>query len=371
MANEDGTPVFRRLLAAILQRKIILDDLERNGLCLILRGLHLEVDGTRENLEGRINTYLKDVDKNEDLSADKKVLTELEISDDLAGILSKYLKGGSQNPNLPLLTEEPFVSLAPVLTDLVPPPPLSQIPPSCVSLSPLKVMDRGKIIKLLEIKKYKSNDDWFEFVERLEKKGLIWGIQKGVLLELLPLLVEDDLGDWVAFLLSGMTDWDLAKRKIGKALGCTVDQEQRKRDLFDRIQRPGESISRFIFVMQKANNELEFPLHVRELTRVIYKNMLVGFREHIAREDFNSVDQLLELCSKWEDTGTVRGLNPLNKKVSYRKPSISAVASSTSNLVESSTQTSYNNSRYCYGCGRLGTIRPKCPSCSKPRSSEN
>ncbi|KAF9801824.1 hypothetical protein SFRURICE_019703 [Spodoptera frugiperda] len=227
----------------------------------------------------------------------------------------------------------------------------------------------------------------------------------------LPMLLTGDAAVWWRGVRPTVESWDDALRRLRFMYGAARPAHRVLRDIFATEQQ-SESADVYISRVRANISRLPYPLPEQMQLDIVYGLLHRRIRKRVPRDSVSSVDCLLERARYVEEmlgeanqsstsshnnntantnlrdkdnpsTSTGKNINPQTAAVKNVNPQ--TTTSDSSSNIDSSSATSKRvrprcarckrfghtmdeckskgNELACYGCGREGVIRSKCPTC--------
>jgi len=168
-------------------------------------------------------------------------------------------------------------------------------------------------------------------------------------------------------------------------------EHERMHELLQREQQPGESADDYIHAMQQLASRLKKPMPERQLVKVVKKGLRDGIARYVYAMDVLTVDELREECVEVKRSFGRRGRAAYlqQSKLRVSEAHVQDEVDEQRNLemdellgrVRNPFRPGFWNRgaaehgfqdceatewrRFCFRCGKLGVISPKCPDCTE------
>lgn len=238
------------------------------------------------------------------------------------------------------------------------------------------------------------------FLERVQELQLARDVSHEELFDSASDLFTGKALVWYRGVRPSMTCWQDVESLLKETFLPSNYNDDLLTEIKERTQGAHENVSLYIATMQGLFNKLCPVPTVPEQLRIIRKNLLPYFMNHLALRDIETIPELNKLCRKLAECKTQVGkfkppptklglLEPEmacltvgsgnQPRVQFSRPPVKYRPNSPPNRNVNPTRRCWNcsdvghlapacpNPRtvYCFGCGRQGVMRQNCPRCSE------
>lgn len=142
-----------------------------------------------------------------------------------------------------------------------------------------------------------------DFIKKLELKSRLDGIPLGKLPFLLHNFVSGPAEKWLLNIFyenNPNPTWRDTRAALIKRYSEFKTNVESKRAVQMRVQQRDESFDSFVVEVQILNSRLQHPFDEPELLEILQFNMKPMLQAKTLDRDFESIDDLREVCEKWE-----------------------------------------------------------------------